>query len=201
MRTTWRSFVIDISYCAILWRTLYSPVITSVVEDMAQAQLKMGAGAGGRRQRRQRIDFPCIICDEKCGMDTIACDDCACWAHRTCVPLTPTQFQELSKKGRPFRCRRCVCDRSNGKFNYFRSLKRYGISFLCLKFVKTFNVSSLNIALGLQACQTTASAGFKFRQGSTAKGYKVGQSRVCGIGLRCHRQVIRVANRCSAERH
>lgn len=119
----------------------------------------------------------------------------------TCVPLTPTQFQELSKKGRPFRCRRCVCDRSNGKFNYFRSLKRYGISFLCLKFVKTFNVSSLNIALGLQACQTTASAGFKFRQGSTAKGYKVGQSRVCGIGLRCHRQVIRVANRCSAERH
>ena len=115
----------------------------SVVEDMAQAQLKMGAGAGGRRQRRQRIDCPCIICDEKCGMDTIACDDCACWAHRTCVPLTPTQFQELSKKGRPFRCRRCVCDRSNGKFNYFRSLKRYGISFLCLKFVKTFNVSSL----------------------------------------------------------
>ena len=149
MRTTWRSFVIDISYCAILWRTLYSSVITSVVEDMAQAQLKMGAGAGGRRQRRQRIDFPCIICDEKCGMDTIACDDCACWAQRTCVPLTPTQFQELSKKGRPFRCRRCVCDRSNGKFNYFRSLKRYGISFLCLKFVKTFNVSSLNIALGL----------------------------------------------------
>jgi len=24
----------------------------------------------------------------------------------TCVPLTPTQFQELSKKGRPFHCRR-----------------------------------------------------------------------------------------------
>lgn len=86
---------------------------------MAEAQLKIGRGGRGRR-----TEYPCIVCDMKCGVDTIECSSCACWVHRTCVPLTTQQFQELSKDDRPFRCRRCACD-GDGTFDYSGSLKRY----------------------------------------------------------------------------
>jgi len=51
--------------------------------------------------KRNRVRFPCGVCNKACREDIVKCDDCNTWVHRTCLQLSTDQFQELGKTDVP----------------------------------------------------------------------------------------------------
>jgi len=51
--------------------------------------------------------FPCTVCQKACKEDTIACDDCDQWMHKTCIGMSTTEFSEIGKSEGTWTCPSC----------------------------------------------------------------------------------------------
>jgi hypothetical protein len=85
----------------------------------------------------RKVNFPCGVCDKRCGDDTILCGDCATWVHRNCVPLTANEFDEFSSEERSFYCPRCMGRKDNGVFDWTVAQNRSVSTFHYLFFISS----------------------------------------------------------------
>ena len=74
--------------------------------------------------KRNRVRFPCGVCDKPCREDTVNCDDCNTWVHRNCLHLSAADFHELGKTDVPFFCARCIGQQDDGVWNWTTTLNR-----------------------------------------------------------------------------
>ena len=72
---------------------------------------------------RKSTQYPCGVCAANCGDDTLACDGCCQWFHRSCQNVTPEQLRYLGSVKLPFFCQAC-CRGEDGRFLYEEALKR-----------------------------------------------------------------------------
>ena len=77
-----------------------------------------------KTQRRRKVAYPCAICEKAAGVDTILCSGCGLWSHRTCIQMSPEEFQLYSTSEDYFICTRCVEISPGGGFDYDKSLQR-----------------------------------------------------------------------------
>jgi len=71
------------------------------------------------------VEHACGKCDRGCpdGSEAIQCDLCNVWFHRVCTPLTPSEYQALSRGNECLMFACPICRDHHGKENRLRSEK------------------------------------------------------------------------------